>query len=90
MQPNLTDFVQARANKPRPKPELKPAKPVLEVKPKPEPLKEPDAGLFKRATYYLEPKQIRALKLHAVYEDRTSSELLREALTQYLKSKPDY
>jgi hypothetical protein len=89
MQPNLTDFVQARANKPRPKPEIKPAKPVLEVKPKPEPVAEPSADYksMRQATYYMEPSQVKQLKLMAVHEERNISELVREAVAAYLNSK---
>lgn len=41
---------------------------------------------FRRATYYLKPAQIRAMKLRAVTEGRTVSELVREAFDAYLGS----
>lgn len=42
------------------------------------------AGEFKRATYYLRPEQIRALKLRAVNDDRNLSVVVREAIDAYL------
>ena len=39
---------------------------------------------LKRATYYLRPDQIRALKLRAVHEDRNLSDVVREAVDSYL------
>jgi hypothetical protein len=41
-------------------------------------------GDFKRATYYLRPDQIRALKLRAVTEDRNLSAVVRDAVDAYL------
>jgi len=37
-----------------------------------------------RATFYLYAKQIKALKLRAVHEERNISELAREAIANYL------
>jgi len=42
---------------------------------------------LKRATYYLRPDQIRALKLRAVLSDETISTIVRAALDEYLASK---
>ena len=47
---------------------------------------------LKRATYYLRPEQIRALKLRAVLNDETISTIVRAALDEYLapkKSRPE-
>ena len=44
---------------------------------------------LKRATYYLRPDQIKALKLRAVLEDENISTIVRCALDEYLNpSKP--
>ena len=43
--------------------------------------------LYRRATYYLRPDQIRALKLRAVMEERTLSEVIREAIDRYLRDR---
>jgi hypothetical protein len=40
---------------------------------------------FKRATYYLRPDQIMALRLLSVLEDRNLSAVVREALDKYLE-----
>ena len=40
--------------------------------------------VHKRATYYLRPEQIKALKLRAVTEERDLSEVVREAVDRYL------
>jgi len=42
------------------------------------------SGEFRRATYYLRPSQIRAMKLRAVTEGRNVSDLVREAFEAYL------
>ncbi len=39
---------------------------------------------YRRATYYLRPDQIKALKLRAVTEERNLSAVLREAIDRYL------
>lgn len=45
---------------------------------------------LKRATYYLRPEQIKALKLRAVMGERNLSEVVREAVDRYLQaSSPD-
>jgi len=44
--------------------------------------------VYRRATYYLRPDQIRALKLRAVMEERTLSEVTREAVDRYLRDDP--
>lgn len=47
---------------------------------------------LKRATYYLRPDQIRALKLKAVLNDETISTIVRAALDEYLaprRSRPE-
>ena len=43
-----------------------------------------DSDSFKRATYYLRPEQIKALKLRAVMGERNLSEVVREAVDRYL------
>jgi hypothetical protein len=43
---------------------------------------------FRRATYYLRPDQIRALKLRAAAEDRQLSDVMREAVDLYLRQRP--
>ena len=43
---------------------------------------------YRRATYYLRPDQIRALKLQAVMEDRNLSDVIREAIDRYLRRRP--
>lgn len=40
---------------------------------------------LKRATYYMRPEQIKALKLQAVLGERNLSELVREAVDAYLR-----
>ena len=44
------------------------------------------ADEFRRATYYLKPSQIRAMKLRAVTEGRNVSDMVREAFEAYLGS----
>jgi len=41
-------------------------------------------GELKRATYYLRPDQIKALKLRAVLSDESISSIVRAALDSYL------
>jgi hypothetical protein len=43
-----------------------------------------DSNFLKRATYYLRPEQIKALKLRAVLGERNLSEVVREAVDRYL------
>ena len=48
---------------------------------------------LKRATYYLRPDQIKALKLRAVLEDENISAIVRQALDHHLnpnKAKKEY
>ncbi len=40
---------------------------------------------YKRATFYLRPEQIRAVKLFAVTTERPISEVVRDAIEQYLQ-----
>ena len=40
---------------------------------------------FKRATYYLRPDQIMALRLLSVLEDKNLSAVVREAVDKYLE-----
>ena len=47
-----------------------------------------DSDSLKRATYYLRPQQIKALKLKAVMGERNLSEVVREAVDRYLQ-EPD-
>jgi hypothetical protein len=47
-----------------------------------------DSDSLKRATYYLRPEQIKALKLKAVMGERNLSEVVREAVDRYLR-EPD-
>ena len=42
---------------------------------------------YRRATYYLRPDQIRALKLRAVMEERNLSDVIREAVDRYLRRR---
>ncbi len=49
----------------------------------------PDKPVYRRATYYLRPEQIRALKLRAVTEDRDLSTLVREAIDGYPQTSRD-
>ncbi len=44
------------------------------------------AAVFRRATYYLRPDQIRGLKMCAALEERPLSELMREAVDRYLRA----
>ena len=44
-----------------------------------------ESDSLKRATYYLRPEQIKALKLKAVMGERNLSEVVREAVDRYLK-----
>ena len=44
-----------------------------------------DSDSLKRATNYLRPEQIKALKLKAVMGERNLSEVVREAVDRYLK-----
>ena len=44
-----------------------------------------DSDSLKRATYYLRPQQIKALKLKAVMGERNLSEVVREAVDHYLQ-----
>ena len=44
-----------------------------------------ESDSLKRATYYLRPEQIKALKLRAVMGERNLSEVVREAVDRYLK-----
>lgn len=46
-----------------------------------------DVLTYKRATYYVRPEQIKALKLRAVNEERNISALVRDALDRYLLDK---
>ena len=48
-------------------------------------LKTSDSDSLKRATYYLRPEQIKALKLRAVMGERNLSEVVREAVDRYLE-----
>lgn len=43
-----------------------------------------ESDSLKRATYYLRPEQIKALKLRAVLGERNLSEVVREAVDRYL------
>jgi len=43
-----------------------------------------DKPVYRRATYYLRPEQIKALKLRAVMEERDLSSLVREAIDRFL------
>lgn len=43
---------------------------------------------LRRATYYLRPDQIRALKLRAAAEERQLSDVMREAVDLYLRRPP--
>lgn len=43
---------------------------------------------YRRATYYLRPEQIKALKLRAVMEEKDLSGLVRQAVDQLLAKKP--
>lgn len=43
---------------------------------------------YRRATYYLRPEQIKALKLRAVMEEKDLSDLVREGIDQLLAKKP--
>lgn len=43
-----------------------------------------NTGKFRRATYYLRPEQIRALKLKAVTDERNLSGVVRDAVDAYL------
>lgn len=45
------------------------------------------ASELRRATYYLRPEQIRALKLYAVENERPLSALVRQAVDQFLASE---
>jgi hypothetical protein len=42
---------------------------------------------LRRATYYLRPDQIRALKLKAAAEERQLSDVMREAVDLYLRRR---
>ena len=44
-----------------------------------------ESDSLKRATYYLRPEQIKALKLKAVMGERNLSEVVREAVDRYLQ-----
>ena len=44
----------------------------------------PESDSLKRATYYLRPQQIKALKLRAVMGERNLSDVVREAVDRYL------
>jgi hypothetical protein len=44
--------------------------------------------MFRRATYYLRPDQIKALKLRAAAEERQLSDVMREAVDLYLRQRP--
>lgn len=44
---------------------------------------------YRRATYYLRPEQIKALKLRAVTEERNLSAVMREAVDRYLRRVPE-
>ena len=44
-----------------------------------------ESSSLKRATYYLRPEQIKALKLKAVLGERNLSEVVREAVDRYLR-----
>ena len=44
-----------------------------------------ESDSLKRATYYLRPEQIKALKLRAVMGERNLSEVVREAVDRYLQ-----
>jgi hypothetical protein len=43
--------------------------------------------MFRRATYYLRPDQIKALKVRAAAEERQLSDVMREAVDQYLRRR---
>ncbi|MBT6177444.1 MAG: hypothetical protein HOI23_09345 [Deltaproteobacteria bacterium] len=43
-----------------------------------------ESDSLKRATYYLRPEQIKALKLRAVLGERNLSDVVREAIDRYL------
>ena len=43
-----------------------------------------ESDSLKRATYYLRPEQIKALKLRAVLGERNLSDVVREAVDRYL------
>ncbi len=43
--------------------------------------------VFRRATYYLRPEQIKALKLRAVEAERNLSAVVREAVDTYLANR---
>jgi hypothetical protein len=42
---------------------------------------------FRRATYYLRPDQIKALKLRAAADERQLSDVIREAIDLYLRRR---
>ncbi len=42
---------------------------------------------LRRATYYLRPDQIKALKLRAAAEERQLSDVMREAVDLYLRRR---
>ncbi len=45
------------------------------------------AKALRRATYYLRPDQIRALKLRAATQERQLSDVVREAVDLYLRRR---
>jgi hypothetical protein len=42
---------------------------------------------FRRATYYLRPDQIKALKLRAAADERQLSDVIREAIDLFLRRR---
>jgi len=72
-------------NPERPPVQIRSAKGIYADEPEPKPLA--DYKAMRQATYYMEPQQVKALKLMAVHEERNISELVREAVAAYLESK---